>query len=96
MGVSFIREWFFENGVVVLMLFSLAAFSMMLVLLARVSGVGFLEFGSEPIVGDEVLIDVVADEVDVTVIGVEVIGVEEDSVPIDVSAELLAIKAGVD
>ena len=69
---------------------------MMLVLLARVSIGDVLEFDAEPKVGDEVLIDVVADEVDVTVIGVEVIGVEEDSVPIDVSAELLAIKAGVD
>ena len=64
---------------------------MMLVLFARVSGVDVLVFDVEPIVGDEVIVDVVAEEVDV-----EVLVEEEGSVPVDVSDELLAIKAGVD
>lgn len=72
-------------------LFFLAGLSMILVLFASVSDVGVLEVDDDPVVGDEVLVDVVADDV-----VVEVLGEEEDSVPVDVSNELPAIKDGVD
>ncbi len=66
---------------------------MILVLLARVSDVDILEVDDDPIVEDEVLVDV---DVDVDDVEGEVLGEEEDSVPVDVSDELPAIKAGVD
>ena len=67
-GVSFIREWSLEDGVVFLRLFFLEVFSMMMFLFARVSGGDVFEIDVEPIVGDEVLIVVVVVvEVDVEV-----------------------------